>query len=104
MATVYRTVFPRAYARAFLRESVRADGRAPSRARKGTVLSGTNVLAQEQVYGAALVRVGTTAIIAGITAEIAEPKEDAPEEGYLGTGSATRAQRRAKKTGEQQKS
>ena len=87
-AAVFQTVYPREYVRAFLREHVRADGRAPARARKATVLRGPHVVAA--AHGAALVRIGATSVMAAVTAEIAEPREGAPADGYLGTGRAAR--------------
>ena len=81
-AAVFRGVYPREYVRAFLREGVRPDGRAPDRRRKTTVLRGRAVL--RNAAGAALVRIGATAVIAAVQADIAEPREGAPLDGYLG--------------------
>jgi len=90
-AAVFRTVYPREYIRAFLREGVRPDGRPATRVRKTTVLAGPAVVAN--AHGAALVRLGSTAVMCAISAVIAEPPLAAPRDGYLGKDPLSMRQR-----------
>ncbi|KAG5458400.1 MAG: ribosomal protein S5 domain 2-type protein [Olpidium bornovanus] len=80
-AETFRKLYPDEYVYKFLRENTRPDGRTHGRFRRTTVTLG----AISTAHGSSLVCIGGTAVICGVKAEVAEPRLDAPGEGYLGT-------------------
>ncbi|KAF7327752.1 Semialdhyde-dh domain-containing protein [Mycena kentingensis (nom. inval.)] len=78
-AAVFQRLHPRTYLERFIAESYRPDGRQFDGWRDVSV----NVGSISTADGSALVRLGETAIVCGIKAEIAEPELDASEAGFL---------------------
>lgn len=78
-ASTFKRLHPRAYLERFLSENYRPDGRVPSAFRETSVNVGSITTAN----GSALVRLGETAVVCGVKAEIAEPDLDRPEHGFL---------------------
>lgn len=79
MAEDYKTAQPREFYRQFLKENVRPDGRALLEPRTTALDTGSISTAA----GSALARVGGTTIVAGVTAELAEPEAAAPDRGFI---------------------
>jgi exosome complex component RRP43 len=76
---VFRAVQPREFFRHFLQHGVRADGR-PLSARRKTVITTGSIT---DAHGSALVRLGRTAVLAAVRAEVAEPLGTRPDTGYV---------------------
>ncbi|XP_054442546.1 exosome complex component RRP43 [Pteronotus mesoamericanus] len=79
MAAGFKTVEPLEYYRRFLKENCRPDGRELGEFRATTV----NVGSIGTADGSALVKLGNTAVICGVKAELAVPPPDAPDKGYV---------------------
>lgn len=101
-ASVFQRLHPRIYLERFLAENVRPDGREANTFREISVNVGecktqtepsANLKPQAHAgsvgtaNGSALVRLGSTTIVCGVKAEIAEPDLDRPNEGFLGISS-----------------
>ena len=106
-ALTFQRLHPRTYLERFLAENVRPDGRDFGEWRDISVIVGECVTRLTKVEakmwrridlipcctqgsistadGSALVRLGSTTVVCGVKAEIAEPELDRPEEGFLGT-------------------
>ncbi|KAL1924563.1 uncharacterized protein VTP21DRAFT_4217 [Calcarisporiella thermophila] len=76
---VFKRIQPSEYIRRFLEQQVRPDGRPLNRFRKTALNTGTITTAD----GSAVARLGGTTVVCGIKAEVAEPKINKPNEGYL---------------------
>ena len=103
-AATFKRLHPKVYLERFLAENFRPDGRQldvwrevslivgscgfPARPgrRLGRICSRPYALTGSisTADGSALVRVGKTAVVCGVKAEIAEPELDSPEDGFLG--------------------
>ncbi|KAI0677709.1 ribosomal protein S5 domain 2-type protein [Trametes maxima] len=75
----FQRLHPRAYLERFLAENVRPDGRDLDEWRDVSLIVGSISTAD----GSALVRLGSTTVVCGVKAEIAEPELDRPLEGFL---------------------
>ncbi|KAI0694371.1 ribosomal protein S5 domain 2-like protein [Cerioporus squamosus] len=78
-ALTFQRLHPRTYLERFLAENVRPDGRDFGEWRDISV----NVGSISTADGSALVRLGSTTVVCGVKAEIAEPELDRPNEGFL---------------------
>ncbi|KIO22018.1 hypothetical protein M407DRAFT_79633 [Tulasnella calospora MUT 4182] len=78
-AKTFQRLHPRAYLERFLSEGIRPDGREPNTWRDVSLNTGSISTAE----GSALVRLGTTTIVCGIKAEVAEPELGRPEHGFI---------------------
>jgi exosome complex component RRP43 len=79
-ASTFQKLHPTEYFRKFVSQGVRPDGRLLNSFRPTTVHQGVITTAN----GSAMVRIGGTTVVCGIKAEVAEPKMDTPDQGYLG--------------------
>ncbi|PVD34164.1 hypothetical protein C0Q70_05427 [Pomacea canaliculata] len=79
MADAFRCALPKEYYRQFIERDVRPDGRELGEFRP-TVL---NIGSISTAEGSAIVKLGNTSVICGVKAELAEPKAETPQEGYL---------------------
>lgn len=79
-ASTFQKLHPAEYFRKFISQGVRPDGRLLTGFRPTTVHHGVISTAN----GSAMVRVGGTTVVCGVKAEVAEPKLDSPDQGYLG--------------------
>ncbi|KAF9362127.1 Exosome complex component RRP43 [Mortierella sp. AD094] len=78
-ASTFQKLHPTEFFRNFVSQGVRPDGRLLSSFRPTTVHYGVITTAN----GSAMVRIGGTTVVCGVKAEVAEPKLDAPDQGYL---------------------
>ncbi|KAF9916913.1 Exosome complex component RRP43 [Lobosporangium transversale] len=78
-ASTFQKLHPTEYFRKFISQGVRPDGRLLDSFRPTTVHYGVITTAN----GSAMVRIGGTTVVCGIKAEVAEPKLDSPDQGYL---------------------
>ncbi|KAM6496359.1 Ribosomal protein S5 domain 2-type fold [Amanita muscaria] len=78
-AAIFQRLHPRVYLERFVAEKIRPDGREFSDWRQASVNLGSISTAD----GSALVRLGSTTVVCGVKAEIAEPELERPHEGYL---------------------
>ncbi|KAI0638638.1 ribosomal protein S5 domain 2-type protein [Trametes polyzona] len=78
-ALTFQRLHPKTYLERFLSENVRPDGREFDEWRNVSV----NVGSISTADGSALVRLGSTTVVCGVKAEIAEPELDRPLEGFL---------------------
>ncbi|KAF9113973.1 Exosome complex component RRP43 [Mortierella sp. AM989] len=78
-ASTFQKLHPAEFFRNFISQGVRPDGRLLSSFRPTTVHYGVITTAN----GSAMVRIGGTTVVCGVKAEVAEPKLDAPDQGYL---------------------
>ncbi|KAM5542397.1 hypothetical protein V8D89_003856 [Ganoderma adspersum] len=78
-ALTFQRLHPKTYLERFLAENVRPDGREFDEWRDISV----NVGSISTADGSALVRLGSTTVVCGVKAEIAEPELDKPKEGFL---------------------
>ncbi|KAF9185441.1 Exosome complex component RRP43 [Haplosporangium sp. Z 767] len=78
-ASTFQKLHPIEYFRKFVSQGVRPDGRLLNGFRPTTVHVGVITTAN----GSAMVRLGGTTVVCGIKAEVAEPKLDSPDQGYL---------------------
>jgi len=79
-ASTFQKLHPAEYFRKFISQGVRPDGRLLTGFRPTTVHYGVISTAN----GSAMVRVGGTTVVCGVKAEVAEPRLDSPDQGYLG--------------------
>ncbi|XP_022323921.1 exosome complex component RRP43-like [Crassostrea virginica] len=79
MADDFRTARPKEYFRKFLEQEVRPDGRELGETRTTVI----NVGCLSTANGSALVKIGNTAVMCGIKAELAKPKTEEPSSGFL---------------------
>ncbi|EIW61518.1 uncharacterized protein TRAVEDRAFT_35012 [Trametes versicolor FP-101664 SS1] len=78
-ALTFQRLHPKTYLERFLAEDVRPDGRNLDEWRDVSVI----VDSISTANGSALVRLGSTTVVCGVKAEIAEPELDRPEHGFL---------------------
>ncbi|KAF9387532.1 Exosome complex component RRP43 [Podila verticillata] len=78
-ASTFQKLHPAEYFRKFVSQGVRPDGRLLNGFRPTTVHHGVITTAN----GSAMVRIGGTTVVCGVKAEVAEPRLDAPDQGYL---------------------
>ncbi|KAI0758196.1 ribosomal protein S5 domain 2-like protein [Fomes fomentarius] len=78
-ALTFQRLHPKTYLERFLAESVRPDGRDFDEWRDVSL----NVGSISTADGSALVKLGSTTVVCGVKAEIAEPELDKPKEGFL---------------------
>ncbi|KAF9583302.1 Exosome complex component RRP43 [Lunasporangiospora selenospora] len=78
-ASTFQKLHPVEFFRKFISQGVRPDGRLLEGFRPTTVHK--NVVSTAN--GSAMVRIGGTTVICGVKAEVAEPKMDSPNQGYL---------------------
>ncbi|KDR23812.1 exosome complex component RRP43-like isoform X2 [Zootermopsis nevadensis] len=79
MAASYKTIHPVKYYRDFLAQNVRPDGRSLQTFRPVSI----NVGSIKTAEGSAIVKIGNTTVVCGIKAELAKPKAEEPNFGYL---------------------
>lgn len=79
MALEFKVIQPVEYYRNFFEHKVRPDGRELLKVRPTSI----NIGSLSTADGSALVRLGNTNVICGIKAELALPKPDEPNKGYL---------------------
>ncbi|KAG8221855.1 hypothetical protein J437_LFUL003231 [Ladona fulva] len=79
MALQYKTIHPVKYLRDFLAHNVRPDGRGLLKFRPMAL----NVRSISSADGSALVKIGNTSVICGIKAELATPKAEEPDRGFI---------------------
>ncbi|KAK4269833.1 hypothetical protein QN277_022940 [Acacia crassicarpa] len=75
----FRRLFPLRYYECHLVESIRPDGRALARARDTTIALG----AVASASGSALVKIGSTTMLAAIKMEVMTPTMESPDEGCI---------------------
>ncbi|KAI9057666.1 ribosomal protein S5 domain 2-like protein [Trametes sanguinea] len=78
-ALTFQRLHPKTYLERFLSENLRPDGREFDEWRDISV----NVGSISTADGSALVRLGSTTVVCGVKAEIAEPELDKPQDGFL---------------------
>ncbi|KAF9434008.1 Exosome complex component RRP43 [Entomortierella beljakovae] len=78
-ASTFQKLHPTEFFRKFVSQGVRPDGRLLSSFRPTTIHHGVITTAN----GSAMVRIGGTTVVCGVKAEVAEPKLDTPDQGYL---------------------
>lgn len=76
-AAVFKKIYPKEYQRKFLSESVRSDGRAFLAARKMSLTTGSVGTA----VGSAMVKLGRTTVVAGVTATLDQPTPNSARSG-----------------------
>jgi len=79
MSLEFKTIQPLDYYKKFFAQKVRPDGRGLWKVRPTAI----NIGSISTADGSALVRLGNTAVICGIKAELAMPKPAEPKKGYL---------------------
>lgn len=75
----FQRLHPEAFFRRFLKHQVRPDGRKLLQSRKMTITAGCIASAD----GSALVRLGSTTVVAGVKLEVTTPAQDTPNEGEI---------------------
>lgn len=92
-ARLYRALHPREYQRRFQSRGVRADGRSLLRSRKLQLTTGSIGTA----LGSAMVKLGNTKVIAGVTGQVVEDKDEGEgievEVQMVGSGKGSRERR-----------
>lgn len=78
----FQRLDPENFYRRFVKNGVRPDGRELRAVRPIAVDVG--VLSQERVQASALVGLGSTKVLAGITLQVGQPSESTPMSGMLG--------------------
>ncbi|WVQ85775.1 hypothetical protein IAT38_007942 [Cryptococcus sp. DSM 104549] len=78
-AEVFKRLHPNQYLSRFLASGYRPDGRAVRAWRDVSINVGSILTA----FGSSLVRMGDTAMVCGIKAEVSEPATSAPSEGFV---------------------
>ncbi|KAG0216420.1 Exosome complex component RRP43 [Mortierella sp. GBA30] len=78
-ASTFQKLHPTEFFRKFVSQGVRPDGRLLMGFRPTTVHYGVITTAN----GSSMVRIGGTTVVCGVKAEVAEPRLDAPDQGYL---------------------
>lgn len=79
-ASTFQKLQPTEFFRKFVSQGVRPDGRLLNSFRPTTVHQGVITTAN----GSAMVRIGGTTVVCGVRAEVAEPKLDTLDQGYIG--------------------
>ncbi|XP_046395452.1 exosome complex component RRP43-like [Ischnura elegans] len=79
MALQYKTIHPVKYLRDFLAHNVRPDGRTLHKFRPMAL----NIKSISSADGSALVKIGNTSVMCGIKAELATPRAEEPDRGYI---------------------
>jgi exosome complex RNA-binding protein Rrp42 (RNase PH superfamily) len=79
-AEVFRTLHPKDFLRKFIEKGVRPDNRNLLEFRMPTIK--TNVISTCE--SSAIVKLGDTSVLCGIRVEVAQPRWDRPDSGYLG--------------------
>ena len=79
MSLEFRTLQPEEFYRQHIEAGVRPDGRKLGERRAMAVSAGNIATAD----GSAIVRLGSTSVVCGIRAELAPPRPEEPEQGYL---------------------
>ncbi|BGP53324.1 hypothetical protein JCM8202v2_000883 [Rhodotorula sphaerocarpa] len=80
---LFRRLFPRPYLDRFVDEKVRPDGRPLARAHGDTGCRDVSINTVSTAPSSALVRLGKTSVVCGITLEIAPPDLARPNEGFI---------------------
>ncbi|GAQ79983.1 exosome complex component RRP43 [Klebsormidium nitens] len=78
-AEAFKRIYPEEYFQRFLSEGTRPDGRPLGRARSTTIGFG----AVSTADGSALVKIGSTTLLAGIKLEVMTPTAEAPDAGKI---------------------
>lgn len=76
---IHRKVHPREYLKRFVDKDVRPDGRGPSTSRTLRMTNGSI----SPAVGSALVKLGSTTVLAGVTATLVAPDYGSPEKGVF---------------------
>ena len=79
MSLEFRTLQPEEFYRQHIEAGVRPDGRKLGERRAMAVSAGNIATAD----GSAIVRLGSTSVVCGVRAELAPPRPEEPEQGYL---------------------
>jgi len=79
MADDYKIAQPLEYFKHFLKENIRPDGRQLTEFRRTVLNVGTVTTAR----GSAVLKLGHTMVVCGVTAELAEPTAEHPKRGYF---------------------
>ena len=79
MADDYKIAQPVEYYKHFLKENIRPDGRQLTEFRRTVLNVGTVTTAR----GSAVLKLGHTMVVRGVTAELAEPTAEHPKRGYF---------------------
>ncbi|XP_008546920.1 exosome complex component RRP43 [Microplitis demolitor] len=79
MASLYQTLYPMKFLRDYLTQEIRPDGREFLNYRPVNV----NVSSITKADASAIYKIGNTKVVCGIKAELAEPKSETPDCGYL---------------------
>jgi len=79
MADDYKIAQPLEYYKHFLKENIRPDGRQLTEFRRTVLNVGTVTTAR----GSAVLKLGHTMVVCGVTAELAEPTAEHPKRGYF---------------------
>ncbi|XP_015596811.1 exosome complex component RRP43 isoform X2 [Cephus cinctus] len=79
MDSQYRIIHPIKYLRDYLERDIRPDGRQFLRVRPMSV----NVRSITQADSSSIFKIGNTTVVCGIKAELAEPKVETPDCGYI---------------------
>ncbi|XP_055384299.1 exosome complex component RRP43-like [Condylostylus longicornis] len=79
MAEQYKLIYPVKYYRDYLINDIRPDGREFDKFRPIAL----NIGSINTADGSAIVKIGNTNIVCGIRAELAKPKAETPESGFL---------------------
>lgn len=79
-AEVFRTLHPKDFLKKFIDKGVRPDNRDLLEFRIPIIK--TNVISSCE--GSAIVKLGDTSVICGVRVEVAQPRWDHPDGGYLG--------------------
>jgi len=78
----YAQFDPATYLANLVKAGVRQDGRSLMGLRPLTLLQG---ILQRTTAGSALVKIGGTKVVAGVTLQVGQPAEDTPSTGEIGT-------------------
>jgi exosome complex RNA-binding protein Rrp42 (RNase PH superfamily) len=78
----YAQFDPATYLANLVKAGVRQDGRSLTGLRPLTLLQG---ILQRTTAGSALVKIGGTKVVAGVTLQVGQPAEDTPSKGEIGT-------------------
>jgi len=79
MASLYRSIYPVKYLRDYLAQDIRPDGREFLSFRPVSI----NVSSITHADSSAIFKIGNTTVVCGIKAELAVPKAETPEKGYI---------------------
>eukprot|EP00798_Chlamydomonas_sp_ICE-L_P024102 gene24102-9677_t len=78
-ADAFKRLYPEQYFSRFVDDGIRPDGRVLGAGRETTVVAGVISVAD----GSALVKVGSTTVMAGVRYEVQRPAEEAPDRGMF---------------------